>query len=97
MIEENKENRKSRDLTLTELFDILQKEYIVFELRAKIYPQNHHRTFWLELASKKKEKIISIGHRHKFISIFDFAEIKEKYYNEIVPKVGFPNFIYSNK
>lgn len=85
---------KTRNLSAIQLFDILQQEYIVCELRAKIYPLQKHKDYWIDLMEKKKEKIIDISNRNKLFSIFDNKQLKLDFEDKIIPKIGFPNFIY---
>ena len=62
--------QKSRSLTASQLFEILQEEYIVCELRAKIYPESlttkdnqivRPQDYWKGLMEKKREKIVDIA------------------------------------
>ena len=88
------EVKKSRNLSVEQLFEILQEEYIVCQLRAKIYPHEKHQQYWLELAEKKKDKIIDIAKKNRLFSIFDSKKLEQDFNKRIVPEIGFPNFIY---
>lgn len=99
------DTNKSRSLTLKQLFEILQEEYIVYELRAKIYPEKHvnlegkvsyHKAYWTDLMNKKKQKIVDIAKKNVMFSIFDDKRIKQDYEKRVIPEVGFPNFIYKD-
>lgn len=92
----NQGSNKTRNLTVVQLFEILQKEYIVCELRALIYPHEKHKQYWRDLMQKKKEKIIDIAQRNSLFSIFDDKRVKVDYDKKIIPESGFPNFIYKD-
>lgn len=97
ILNEDDSRQKSRSLSVLELFDILQKEYIVCELRYKIYPIPDLKKYWQELMEKKKERIFDIlndNNKHKLISIFDSEVVRKNYEDKIIPDMGFPNFIY---
>lgn len=96
MTSNNPHPNKSRNLTVVELFEILQREYIVCELRAKIYPLDKHKDYWKDLMEKKKIKIIDIAKKNALFSIFDDKRIKMDYDKKIMPDLGFPNFIYKD-
>lgn len=87
---------KSRNLSVVELFEILQSEYVVCELRAKIYPLDKHKDYWRDLMEKKRTKIIDIAKKNALFSIFDDGRIKADYDKKIIPDLGFPNFIYKD-
>lgn len=87
-------NFKTRDISIYELFEILQKEYIVCILRKKIYPFHKHKKYWGFVAEKKKEKILNIAERNNLPNIFSSSDIMNSLSNYIYGKGGFPNFIY---
>lgn len=89
-----KSNNKTRDLSVLQLFEILQEEYIVCELRAIIYPLQKHKDYWKETMEKKKEKIVDISRRNSLPCIFDDKRIKEDYQRKVIPEVGYPKFLY---
>jgi hypothetical protein len=96
MTTDNNQPFKTRSLSVQELFDVLQQEYIVCELRAKIYPITKHKEYWTDLMEKKKEKILNISKRNNLFSIFDNEKIKQGFEQKIIPEVGFPNFLYKD-
>ena len=90
------EVKKSRNLSVEQLFEILQEEYVVCQLRVKIYPHEKHQQYWLELAEKKKDKIIDIAQKNRLFSIFDSKKLEQDFNKRIIPEIGFPNFIYKD-
>lgn len=89
--------QKTRDLSLANFFDILQKEYIMCEFRARIYPASH-KEYWLNIAGQKKEKIKDISNRnHSLPCIFSLKEIKDSLSKTLFPEIGPPLFIYRDE
>jgi len=97
--------RKSRDQKFYEFFIILQKEYIVAELRKKIYADIAGKKKSEEIMAGKKKKIFDIAMKNSIKTIFpDMAlgktslydeELRTKLYGEIYNNDGkMPNFIY---
>lgn len=91
-----KSNNKTRDLSVFQLFDVLQEEFIVCELRIKIYPMQKHKDYWIDLSQKKKEKILDISKRNFLPSIFDDKRIKQDFERRIIPDIGYPKFLYKD-
>ena len=102
-----KSGRKSRDLDFYEYFIILQKEYIVAELRSMIYEDEAGISKSFEIMKGKKEKIKDISIQNSFKTIFEDIQIgsiilhdenlKKRLYGEIYNNKGFPNFIYRDE
>ena len=88
---------KSRDLSVYQLFEILQEEFIVCELRVKIYPIHVHKEYWKETSLKKKDKILDISKRNSLPSIFDDKRIKESFEKRVINEIGLPNFLYKDE
>jgi hypothetical protein len=87
---------KHRDIPIYQLLEVLQKEYIICEIRAKIYPTNH-KEYWKELMDRKKAKILDISKKNSLPNIFDSTKIKESFYQMCVPTFGMPFFYYPSK
>lgn len=87
---------KSRDLTIVEFFNKLQEEYIVAELRRKIYPKVKDKKFWEKVMEGKRRKINDISLRNSLPNIFNNEKVKEKKYSCVYRESGFPNFIYKD-
>jgi hypothetical protein len=87
-------SKKTRNLSIYDLFEALQKEHIIASLRCKIYPQQH-KQYWQEICDKKKIKILDISKRNRNLpNIFDDKKIKDVFESQIFPEFGKPNFIY---
>ena len=103
-MEYNNDMRKSRDQKFITFFLILQKEYVVAELRKKIYPDAVGKAKSVEIMKGKKKKIFDIAMRNNLktifpdmklgkISLYD-VNLRIKIYKEIYGNGSPPNFIY---
>jgi hypothetical protein len=83
---------------------ILQKEYIVAELRKKIYPDLSGKAKSEEIMAGKKKKIFDIAMKNSIKTIFPDMklgttsmydeELRTKLYREVYGESGYPKFIY---
>ena len=87
----------SRKLSVTELFDVLQEEYIVCQLRAKIYLKPHLKEYWEKVSEGKKKKIVDIAKKNSLPSIFDHKKIEDEYSEKVFRTKGYPHFYYTSK
>lgn len=88
-------SRKSRDLPILDYYEILQKEYIVAELRRKIYPSKRDKDYYERVMDGKREKIEDIATRNGLPSIFTDDDMKERYYDSVYGD-SFPDFVYKS-
>lgn len=88
---------KNRDIPITEYLDILQKEFLVAEIRHKIYPKISDKTFWGKVMEGKKRKIEDICHRNRIENIFNSETEKRRICDLIYNQVGLPNFLYKDE
>jgi hypothetical protein len=103
-MESNSNKRKSRDQKFFEFFITLQKEYIVAEIRKKIYPDIHGKEKSQEIMSGKKKKIFDMAIKNSIKTIFPDMKVggmslydeqlRIDLYREIYKDKGFPDFIY---
>lgn len=93
----DKNKNKTRDLSYFKFLDILQSEYILAELRKKIYPSLSDKNYYERVMKGKKEKIEDIAIRNSLKTIFNDKETKIKKYKEIYNDQGYPNFFYRNE
>ncbi len=101
-MESNK--RKSRDQKFFEFFITLQKEYIVAEIRKKIYPDASGKEKSEEIMRGKKKKIFDIAMKNSLKTIFPDMQLggmslydedlRIQLYGEVYGGFGMPNFIY---
>jgi hypothetical protein len=90
-------NNKSRNLSVYRYFEKLQFEYIVAELRKKIYPAKKDKNYHEKVMRFKKEKIEDIALRNSLPSIFSDSKIRQEYYQQIYKMEGIPNFFYKDE
>jgi len=88
---------KTRDLTIYKYFEQLQLEYIVIELRKKIYPSLNDQEYYSRVMEQKKEKVEDIASRNNLLSIFNDKKTRKFQYNQIYSSYGMPNFIYKDE
>lgn len=98
--------RKSRDQKFYDYFIILQKEYIVAELRKKIYPDVTGKKKSEEIMAGKKKKVFDMSIKNSIGTIFPDLKLgikslydeslRIKLYEEVYGD-HYPNFIYRDK
>lgn len=75
-----------RHISILEYFDRLQYEYLLYELRIKIYPSSEDKDKFRKILDFKREKIEDIADKNSLSSIFNsgikLEEIERKFYNE---------------
>lgn len=62
-------NKGDKQLSAIQLFDQLQIEYIVCNLRAHIYPRDEHKIYWRAKAVEKRDRIKDIASKNSLMSI----------------------------
>lgn len=87
---------KSRDLSLTDFYSILQQEYISYYIRSKIYPAEYADKY-KNYCICKKEKIEKISQKNSLPSIFNSKSIKDRFLAEFFTEYGVPNFQYRDE
>lgn len=86
---------KNKTKTFSDFFKCLQREYLVAELRYKIYERQKDKDYYLHREMEGKKKTIeSISARNNFPSIFTDSWLMDKYKSEIYNDWGLPNFVY---
>jgi hypothetical protein len=90
------EKEKTRNLSTYEYLEILQVEYIVAELRRKIYVKKKDKTYYSRVLEGKERKIKDICQRNSLPSVFEDSGIKSETYPIVYPTFGYPDFHYKN-
>lgn len=86
---------KNRKQKFLDFYACLQREYLVAELRYKIYERQKDKSYYLNKEMLgKKETIESMSVRNNLPSIFTDNWLMSKYKDEIYNDWGLPNFIY---
>lgn len=90
------ESKKTRNLSTYEYLQVLQIEYIVAELRKKVYVKKKDKEFYKRVLVGKEKKIKDICLRNSLPSIFTSEESKGKCYSEVYNPYSYPEFHYKN-
>lgn len=85
-------NRKTRNLSISEYFHVVQKEYLVTEFRRKISYNPKDKAYFQKVLNYKREKINDIAKRNCLLSIFSSSKKLEEIRNELFDKFGRPKF-----
>jgi hypothetical protein len=88
---------KTRHLSLCQYLKRLQLEYIVAELRKKIYPLKGDQLFYENLMVQKRKTIEDISKRNYLPNIFNDDNLRQELYDTIHPEFGFPLFLYRDE
>lgn len=93
----NKKKRRSRLLIFPAYYTILQKEFLVAYLRFCINTEYIYKKKFIDICQYKKNEILRLAFRNKYITIFDKLNIWNRYVNEIVGNgYGLPEFTYTD-
>lgn len=83
-------------ISLVEFFEVVQKEYIVAELRSRIFPSEKDKNFWRKVMKDKEKKILDISDRNSLPNIIEDRETRKDFYKRVCGEYGYPNFIYKD-
>jgi len=88
---------KSRDLSNYQFLEILQTEWLVADLRAKIYFRHKDKEYWKKVKEGKRVKIEDISERNNLPSIFTDEGLRKDFEKKVYNLTSIPNFIYRNE
>lgn len=88
---------KSRNLSIYEFFNVLQIEYIVAELRVRIYPKKKDKDYWSKVKEGKQRIFESIAEKNHLPTVLTDEEMKRVFEQKVYAPEGFPNFLYKNE
>ena len=74
---------KDRHISILDYFNVLQSEYLLYELRSKIYPSSEDKVKFKEVLFFKKQKIEDISSKNDLVSIFETDEFRKEKLNEL--------------
>ena len=89
--------KKSRSLSKYEYFQILQLEWIVADLRFRIYHNEKDKEYWDKVKEGKRVKIEDIGEVNRLPTIFSDQEMLADLQRKIYRTKGHPNFLYKDE
>jgi hypothetical protein len=87
---------KTRDLSYYEYYTQLQLEYMVAELRKKIYPTQKDKAYYQKVMDGKRKIIEDISLRNSLKSIFSSNTERQAKYS-LIYTIPYPNFLYRDK
>ena len=90
------ESNHTTHLSTYEYLQVLQLEYVVTELRKKVYIKRKDREFFKRVLVGKEKKIKDICLRNSLPSLFEDEDTKRRCYQEVYGEFGYPNFHYKN-
>lgn len=82
--------RQKRNISILQYFNVLQLEFLLYELRAKIYPFANEKTKFKEILDFKKNKIDDLSKKNKLKSIFDCEQKRLSIESEFLDVNGVP-------
>lgn len=88
---------KSRNLSVYQFFQILQKEWIVADLRTRIYPKGKHKDYWTKVKEGKEATINQIAEKNHLPTIFTDQEMKRIFELQVYKEKGAPDFNYKSE
>lgn len=99
MVEKTEDkNKKTRDQPLLSYLESLQKEYLVAEIRSKIYPNKKDKIFWRDRVMEgKKKKVQDITSRNNMRDIFNCPYTRKDYEDSIYNDEGMPDMVYRDE
>lgn len=87
----------SRNLSVYEYYQVLQLEWIVADLRSKIYPDIRDKNYWNKVKEGKRRVIESIAEKNSLPTIFVDDEMNRVFCHKIFGDKGLPNFQYKDE
>lgn len=78
---------KSRNLSKSEYFDAIQREYIIADFKCRFYNKTKDKEYYAKVARFKAEKINDIANRNNLISVINdeqkYKEVRKTLINEL--------------
>lgn len=84
--------KKTRNLSIAEYFDVLQREYMIADFRRKIYYNPKDKAYYRRVMEYKKVRIDDIASRNRLESIFTSESKKHAIQAELFDRLGRPLF-----
>ena len=86
-----------RKLSIYQYFEALQIEWLVADLRCRIFKSQKDKDYWNKVKEGKRVKIESIGNKNKIPTIFNDNELKNDLINRIYNDYSYPDFHYKDE
>jgi len=85
-------SNKSKNLSVADYFEVVQREYLISEFRRKIYFCVKDKQYYQKVSAYKVEKIETIAKRNSLNSILNNQETYNAVYSELFFDNGKPKF-----
>jgi hypothetical protein len=92
-----KKPTKSRHLSTLDYFETLQVEYIVADLRCRIYPRLKDKAFWDKVKEGKRVTIEKLAERNKLPTIFTEESMLRELEKKVYRENSYPIFTYKSE
>lgn len=92
----NIEVKESRKLSTYQYFEVLQIEWLVADLRCRIFTNEKDRSYWKKVREGKKVKIENISDKNRLPTIFTDDSLKRELEQRIYNDFTYPNFHYKD-
>ena len=92
-----KSTEKTRNLSPYQFFQILQVEWIVADLRTRIYPKGKNRDYWEKVKEGKEIKFTQIADKNTLPTILTDEEMRRSLESKVYNEKGLPNFLYKDE
>ena len=86
------QKQKTRNLSVAEYFQVIQKEYLIAEFRRKIYYSPKDKAYYKRVMAGKARKINDIAKRNCLASILTNNELLDEMRDELFDSFGKPKF-----
>ena len=83
---------KTRNLSVAEYYQTIQREYLISEFRRKIYFSPKDKKYYQRVMTHKAEKINEIAERNHLDSIFTNTEYLQSIRKQLFNEIGKPTF-----
>lgn len=88
---------RSRKLSIYEFFQMLQIEWLVADLRLRLYPKPKDKEYWKKVRDGKRNTIDEIAEKNSLSTIFTDPTMKAECERKIYRENSFPNFHYKDE
>lgn len=86
-----------RKLSTYQYFEILQLEWLIADLRCRIFANEKDQSYWHRVREGKRVKIESIAEKNRLPTIFSDNDLKRDLENRIFNDYSYPNFHYKDE
>lgn len=93
----NEKSQKSRHLSILDYYETLQLEWIIADLRRRIYPRLKDKNYWTRVQEGKKETVVRLAEKNSLPSIFSDDTMLREFEKKVYRDQGHPIFVYKDE